>query len=109
MDQNSLPNSEWIKARIAEEPYWFHRLGLPDGIVTPGWSDPSVDKLPHFGLPADMSGCACWTSATLKASFPLKQNGEAQPRSSASKTIRPWPASSKSAGPRSGHGRALTC
>ena len=56
MDPNLLPNSEWIKARMAEEPYWFHRLGLPGGIVTPGWSDPSVDKLPHFGLPADMSG-----------------------------------------------------
>ena len=56
MNPTSLPNSEWIKARMAEEPYWFHRLELPSGIVTPGWNDPSVDKLPHFGLPRDMSG-----------------------------------------------------
>ncbi len=29
---------------------------FPVDIVTPGWSDPRVDKLPHFGLPADMTG-----------------------------------------------------
>ena len=29
---------------------------FPGGIVTPGWSDPKVDKLPHFGLPASMTG-----------------------------------------------------
>jgi tRNA (mo5U34)-methyltransferase len=52
----SLPAGEWIAGRIAEEPYWFHRIELPGGIVTPGWSDPKLDKLPHYGLPADMSG-----------------------------------------------------
>ena len=56
MNSRLLPDPNWINSRIAEEPYWFHRLRLPGGIVTPGWSDPSVDKLPHFGLPADMSG-----------------------------------------------------
>lgn len=48
--------TDWLKARIAEEPYWFHRMELPGGIVTPGWSDPRAEKLPHFGLPEDMSG-----------------------------------------------------
>jgi len=56
MDSNLLPNSEWIKQRIAEEGYWFHKIDLPGGIQTPGWSAPKVDKLPHYGLPADMTG-----------------------------------------------------
>ena len=49
MNSRLLPDPNWINSRIAEEPYWFHRLRLPGGIVTPDWSDPSVDKLPHFG------------------------------------------------------------
>jgi tRNA (mo5U34)-methyltransferase len=56
MPSKSLPVEEWISARISEEPYWFHRIALPGGIVTPGWSDPKVDKLPHYGLPSDMTG-----------------------------------------------------
>jgi tRNA (mo5U34)-methyltransferase len=56
MSTDALPNSDWIKARIAEEPYWFHRMELPGGILTPGWSNPRVDKLPHYGLPVDMTG-----------------------------------------------------
>ncbi len=56
MDTKSLNVEEWLKRRIAEQPYWFHRIELTAGIVTPGWSDPKVDKLPHFGLPEDMSG-----------------------------------------------------
>lgn len=51
-----LSVSEWISSRIAEEPYWFHRIELPGGQVTPGWSNPKVDKLPFYGLPKDMSG-----------------------------------------------------
>ena len=56
MDSKSLFLQDWLKRRIAEEPYWFHRLTLPGGLVTPGWSDPRVDKLPHFGLPDNMDG-----------------------------------------------------
>src|ERR1019366_8651944 len=32
------------------------RIELPGGLITPGWSDPRVEKLPYFGLPRDMSG-----------------------------------------------------
>jgi tRNA (mo5U34)-methyltransferase len=32
------------------------RMELPGGVVTPGWSDPAREKLPWFGLPADMRG-----------------------------------------------------
>jgi tRNA (mo5U34)-methyltransferase len=41
---------------VAREDYWFHRMELPGGIVTPGWSDPRREKLPFFGLPADLTG-----------------------------------------------------
>ena len=56
MDVRSLTVDDWLRKRIAEEPYWFHKIELPGGVVTPGWSDPRVDKLPHFGLPENMSG-----------------------------------------------------
>jgi hypothetical protein len=56
IDSKTLTLGEWINAKIAEEPYWFHRSGLPGGILTPGWSNPRVDKLPHYGPPADMTG-----------------------------------------------------
>jgi len=48
--------TKWLRSQIEAEPYWFHRMELPGGLVTPGWSDPKVDKLPYFGLPDDMSG-----------------------------------------------------
>ena len=31
-------------------------MELPGGVITPGWSDPREDKLPHFGLADDMAG-----------------------------------------------------
>lgn len=27
-----------LEARIAAFPYWYHRIELPDGVVTPGWA-----------------------------------------------------------------------
>lgn len=48
--------ADWLRQQIKAEEYWFHRIELPGGIVTPGWSDPRVDKLPHFDLPEDMRG-----------------------------------------------------
>ena len=45
-----------IKERVDAERYWFLKMDLGGGIVTPGWSDPRVDKLPFYGLPADMTG-----------------------------------------------------
>lgn len=47
---------EWFRERIQAEGYWFHRIELAPDLVTPGWSDPRSEKLPYFGLPADMSG-----------------------------------------------------
>lgn len=56
LDDEALSFRQWISAKIAAEPYWFHRIRLPGGLETPGWSDPATDKLPYFGLPADLSG-----------------------------------------------------
>ncbi|HVB92895.1 MAG TPA: DUF1698 domain-containing protein [Acidimicrobiales bacterium] len=53
-DKSSV--NDWIKRQIEAEDYWFLRMDLGDGVVTPGWSDPATDKLPLFGLPDDMSG-----------------------------------------------------
>jgi tRNA (mo5U34)-methyltransferase len=56
IDLKNVTVLDWLRARIQEEPYWFLKMELPGGLVTPGWSDPRVDKLPHYGLPADMTG-----------------------------------------------------
>lgn len=56
VDWKNVTLHEWLRARIQEEPYWFLKMELPGGLVTPGWSDPATDKLPHYGLPADMTG-----------------------------------------------------
>jgi tRNA (mo5U34)-methyltransferase len=53
---DEMPHGEWLRAVVAAEPYWFHKMDLGNGIVTGGWSEPAVDKLPYFGLPEDMSG-----------------------------------------------------
>jgi len=51
-----MTRSEWLRYLVEREPYFFHRMELPDGLVTPGWSDPQIEKLPLYGLPDDMSG-----------------------------------------------------
>ena len=42
-----------LQARIAELPFWYHKIALPHGIVTPGFN-------PHFPakyrVPADLTG-----------------------------------------------------
>lgn len=55
MNPTSLPNSERIKARIAEGHYWFHRIELPEEFGLPGGAEPTLDKPPSYGLPADMA------------------------------------------------------
>ncbi len=52
----ALTVNDWLKSQIDSEPYWFHKMELPGGLVTPGWNDPKATKLPYFGLPADMTG-----------------------------------------------------
>jgi tRNA (mo5U34)-methyltransferase len=54
MSHESL--QDWVKSQVEAESYWFHRIELFPGLITPGWSDPRVEKVPYFGLPADLSG-----------------------------------------------------
>lgn len=47
---------DWVRQQVEAEPYWFQRLALGPDLVTPGWNDPRTEKLPHFGLPEDLTG-----------------------------------------------------
>ena len=42
-----------LQAKIAAIPYWYHRIALPGGVVTPGWA-PLVPE--RYGVPKDLSG-----------------------------------------------------
>ena len=42
-----------LRSRIAAVPYWYHKIPLPDGIVTPGWAPLNVDA---YRVPADLTG-----------------------------------------------------
>jgi tRNA (mo5U34)-methyltransferase len=56
IDPHSMPFSDWIAYQVRAEPYWFQKIEVLPGLVSPGWSDPLVDKLPYFGLPKDLTG-----------------------------------------------------
>jgi tRNA (mo5U34)-methyltransferase len=43
------------RARIGEVPYWFHRIDVGYGVVTPG-ADDSPAKLLRLGMPEDLRG-----------------------------------------------------
>jgi tRNA (mo5U34)-methyltransferase len=51
-----ISHDDWLRVQVEKEPYWFHRMEVTEDLITPGWSDPKSEKLPHFGLPDDMSG-----------------------------------------------------
>ncbi|RLB53713.1 MAG: hypothetical protein DRI90_20900 [Deltaproteobacteria bacterium] len=38
-----------IEARVKEFPFWYHRIELPHGVVTPGWAplDPEAYRIPE--------------------------------------------------------------
>lgn len=42
-----------LKARVASFPFWYHRIELPGGVVTPGFSPIDAAK---YGVPADLTG-----------------------------------------------------
>jgi 2-polyprenyl-3-methyl-5-hydroxy-6-metoxy-1,4-benzoquinol methylase len=50
------PVEEWIRQQVQAEPYWFQKVEVLPGFFTSGWSDPSVEKLPYYGLPEDLTG-----------------------------------------------------
>ncbi len=42
-----------IGKRVAEIPYWYHKIELPGGIVTPGWSPIDAER---YSIPDDLTG-----------------------------------------------------
>jgi len=42
-----------LEQRIAALPFWYHRIALPHGIVTPGWAPLSVEA---YGIPDRLDG-----------------------------------------------------
>ena len=57
--------TEWVRQQMEAEPYWFQKIEVLPGVFSSGWGDPVVEKLPYFGLPADLTnkrvldiGCA---------------------------------------------------
>jgi len=45
--------SEDLKAKVAAVPYWYHRIELPEGVITPGWA-PLAPQM--YNVPADLTG-----------------------------------------------------
>lgn len=42
-----------LEKRVREYPYWYHRIELPGGVVTPGWAPLNRDM---YRIPEDLSG-----------------------------------------------------
>ncbi|MCG8457028.1 MAG: class I SAM-dependent methyltransferase, partial [Holophagales bacterium] len=51
-----LSFDRWIRDQVEAEEYFFQKIRLPNGVETPGWSDPEKEKLPHYHLPEDLTG-----------------------------------------------------
>ena len=45
--------AEQLRQRVASLPYWYHRIELPGGVVTPGWAPVSHDA---YRVPEDLRG-----------------------------------------------------
>ena len=45
--------NEELRRRVAALPYWYHRIELPGGVVTPGWAPLHADA---YRLPDDLTG-----------------------------------------------------
>ncbi len=48
-----MTTAQDLKKRVTEFPYWYHRIELPDGVVTPGWAPLNRDM---YRIPADLTG-----------------------------------------------------
>lgn len=46
-------DTEQLRAKIADIPYWYHHIELPGGIVTPGWAPLDIDK---YRVPKSLIG-----------------------------------------------------
>ena len=48
-----MTTSTTLQERIDAIPYWYHRIELPGGLVTPGWAPLNVDS---YRVPDDLTG-----------------------------------------------------
>ncbi len=48
-----LPKVIELERRIAELPFWYHKIELPNGVITPGWAPLSVEA---YGIPERLDG-----------------------------------------------------
>ena len=53
MNKVSKYSTEELRQKVEAFPFWYHRIELPGGIVTPGWAPISPS---HYNIPKDMSG-----------------------------------------------------
>lgn len=42
-----------LQTRVSARPYWYHRIELPGGVVTPGWAPLSTNS---YGIPERLDG-----------------------------------------------------
>ena len=42
-----------LRAQVAAIPFWYHRIALPDGVITPGWAPLAPER---YQIPKDLSG-----------------------------------------------------
>lgn len=50
---SALPYTETVAQRVASFPFWYHRIELPQGVVTPGWAPVSAES---YRIPEDLTG-----------------------------------------------------
>ena len=80
-DQNSKTVAEWLCQLVNAEPYWFQRIEITEGLFSPGWSDPVTEKLPHYGLPADLSGMRVLDIGCAEGFFSFEAERQARAKS----------------------------
>jgi len=51
--QGSHPDSAALAAKVAAIEYWYHKIALPGGVVTPGWAPIDAEA---YRVPADLTG-----------------------------------------------------
>lgn len=49
----NFPPKPNLADQIAAVPYWYHKIPLPDGTVTPGWAPLDAEM---YGIPKDLTG-----------------------------------------------------
>lgn len=53
MNGTETMDTETLKQRVADQSYWYHRIELPGGVVTPGWAPLNALR---YCIPEDMTG-----------------------------------------------------